>query len=157
VLLEAGLNVSRTLIAATAIGIARRIRDLCLVYAHEKQLRGASLDRHPVFAAKLGEMEMQIEVMRRQCLAAGAEFDTLAALDDAPAALLSQGALRSAIAAKMFCGRTGWDIASVGSEMFGGLGYTSDTPIGRLVADMRFVSLVEGGTDVLQDLLYRRF
>ena len=41
--------------------------------------------------------------------------------------------------------------------MFGGLGYTHDMLIGKLMRDIRYVSIVEGGDDVLRDLLYRRF
>jgi alkylation response protein AidB-like acyl-CoA dehydrogenase len=57
----------------------------------------------------------------------------------------------------MFCGQAGWEVASVGSEMFGGLGYTSETQAGRLLRDMRYVSIVEGGDDVLRDLVFSRY
>ncbi|WP_433665203.1 acyl-CoA dehydrogenase family protein [Nocardia sp. CA-128927] len=57
----------------------------------------------------------------------------------------------------MFCGQAGWDIASVGSEMFGGPECTNELPIGRLVRDMRYVSIIEGGDDVLRDLIFSRF
>ncbi|MFI6317851.1 acyl-CoA dehydrogenase family protein [Nonomuraea sp. NPDC050556] len=157
VLLEVGLNTTRTLIAACGVGIARRIRDLSLAYARDKRVYGESLLANAVFAAKLGQMEMDIEVMRNQCLAAGAEFDALAADPDGAAELLSRGALRSAVTAKVCCGRLGWRIATIGSEMFGGLGYTDRSPIGRLLRDMRFVSILEGGDDVLRELVYRRF
>ncbi|TCO45909.1 acyl-CoA dehydrogenase family protein [Actinocrispum wychmicini] len=156
-LLEVGLNASRILIAATGLGLSRRIRDMCLDYARTKQLRGTSLLENPVFAAKIGQMEMQIDAMRNQCLAAAAEFDTLATRDDGPAELLSRGALRSAVAAKMFCGQTAWQLAGIGSEMLGGLGYTDETVAGKLLRDARYISLVEGGDDVLKDLLYRRY
>ncbi|NPC86340.1 acyl-CoA/acyl-ACP dehydrogenase, partial [Pyxidicoccus fallax] len=36
------------------------------------------------------------------------------------------------------------------------LGYTEDSLIGKLVRDMRYVSIVEGGDDVLRDLLFHR-
>ncbi len=75
---------------------------------------------------------------------------------DAAEALLSVGALKSAVIAKMSCGQLGWRVASVGAEMFGGLGYTEDSLIGKLVRDMRYVSIVEGGDDVLRDFLYHR-
>jgi alkylation response protein AidB-like acyl-CoA dehydrogenase len=151
--LEVGLNPSRTLIAATAIGIARRIRDLSLEYARDKPLKEGTLLRNDVFAAKLGQMEMEIEVMRSVCKTAARQYDKLAAEPDA---MLSAGALKSAVVAKMSCGQIGWRIASVGSEMFGGLGYTEDSLIGKLVRDMRYVSIVEGGDDVLRDLIYHR-
>jgi len=156
-LLEIGLNASRILIAATAIGIARRIRDHCMTYAKTKHLRGATLMDSPVFASHLGQMEMQIDVMKSHCSRAARDYDEVMARPDASSAFLKQGTLKSAVTAKMFCGQTGWQIASTGSEMFGGLGYTNELPVGKLLRDMRYVSIVEGGDDVLRDLVYNRY
>lgn len=155
--LEVGLNASRVLIAATAIGIARRIRDVALDYAQGKPLKGTTLSSNDVFAAKLGQAEMLIDVMRNQCLAAAADFDQYLTAPGSASALFRAGSLRSALAAKLFCGQAGWSIASTGSELFGGLGYTHDHPIGKLVRDMRYVAIVEGGEDVMRDLLYARY
>ena len=66
-------------------------------------------------------------------------------------------ALKSALTTKMFCGQTGWQIASVASEMFGGVGYTESSIAGKLMRDMRYVSIVEGGDDVLRDLVFTRY
>ncbi|WP_433655146.1 acyl-CoA dehydrogenase family protein [Nocardia sp. CA-128927] len=156
-LLEIALNATRILIAATAIGISRRIRDISIEYARSKTLQDSTLFEHPVFAGKIGQMEMQIDVMRNQCLAAAGEFDEIMTRQDAAAEFLRHGALRSALTAKVFCGLTGWDIAGVGSQMFGGLGYTNESIIGKLVRDVRYVSIVEGGEDVLHELVFRRY
>ncbi|GAB2862647.1 isobutyryl-CoA dehydrogenase [Actinocorallia aurea] len=155
--LEVGLNASRVLIAATAVGAARRVRDLALDYAAGKRVRGGPLTANAVFAAKLGQIETLIDVMRSQCRAAAAEIDGLLASPDPSAALYRAGSLRSALAAKLFCGQAGWQVATLGSEMFGGLGYTREHPIGKLVRDLRYVAVVEGGEDVLRDLIYHRF
>jgi len=156
-LLEIGLNASRILIATTGLGIARRLRDECMDYAKTKSVKGAPLSANPVFAAKLGQIEMQIEVMTNQCLAAAAEYSAIAARPDAADEWLRQGTLKSALTTKMFCGQTGWQIASVASEMFGGLGYTESSIVGKLTRDMRYVSIVEGGDDVLRDLVFTRY
>ncbi|WP_416985363.1 acyl-CoA dehydrogenase family protein [Streptomyces sp. T028] len=156
-LLEIGLNASRILIAATAIGVARRIRDLSMEYAAQKRIKGAPLRENAVFAAKLGQIEMTIDVMRHQCRAAAAEFDRYLAADNPAAALYRVGTLRSALAAKLYCGQAGWQVATTGSEMFGGLGYTHDHPIGKLVRDLRYVAIVEGGDDVMRELIYARY
>ncbi|MGW8375241.1 acyl-CoA dehydrogenase family protein [Streptomyces sp. ODS28] len=156
-LLEIGLNPSRTLIAATALGIARRVRDIVLEYAATKSLGDSTLLRHPVFAQKVGHMEMCIDVMRNQCLAAAREFDAVMRGEDAPAAFLRRGALRSSLTAKLFCGQTGWSVASAGSEMLGGLGYTQEAELGKLLRDMRHAAIIEGGDDVLRDLVFRRY
>ncbi|WRZ87655.1 acyl-CoA/acyl-ACP dehydrogenase [Streptomyces sp. NBC_01007] len=156
-LLEIGLNASRILIATTGLGIARRIRDLCMEYGKTKQVKGGPLTDNPVFMAKLGQMEMQIDVMKAQCRAAARDYDAVMQGPDPAAAFAKQGTLKSALTAKMFCGQTGWDVATVGSEMFGGLGYTHEHPIGKLMRDLRYVSIVEGGDDVLRELVYSRY
>ncbi|MER6615930.1 acyl-CoA dehydrogenase family protein [Streptomyces xantholiticus] len=156
-LLEIGLNASRILIATTAIGIARRIRDHCMTYAKSKPFRDGVLMESPVFAQRLGQMEMQIDVMKSHCLRAARDYDAIMADPGAAALFHRQGTLKSALTAKMFCGQAGWEVAGVGSEMFGGLGYTDELPIGKLMRDMRYVSIVEGGDDVLRDLLFSRY
>lgn len=156
-LLEVALNASRILIATTAVGVARRVRDISMEYAEEKPLHDGYLVDNPVFMNQLGKMETQIEVMKNQCRAAAREFDTLMARPDAAETLIQHGTLRSALAAKMYCGRAGWEIASAGSEMFGGLGFTTEHTIGKLLRDVRYVSIVEGGDSVLQELMFNRY
>lgn len=156
-IIEVGLNSSRILIGAIALGVSRRIRDVCLDYAIKKPLAGHKLIENAVFASKLGQMEMQIEVMRNQCLAAARDYDDVMATPDPPAEFLRRGALRSSLTTKMFCGQIGWQIATVGSEMFGGLGYTNELPIAKYLRDIRAVTIVEAGDDVLRELVFRRF
>ncbi|MDT3398010.1 acyl-CoA dehydrogenase family protein [Streptomyces sp. B1866] len=156
-LLEIGLNASRILIAATAIGVARRIRDHCMIYAKSKPFRDGTLLDSPVFAQRLGQMEMQIDVMKSHCLKAARDYDQIMGGPDPATVFARQGTLKSALTAKMFCGQAGWDVASVGSEMFGGLGYTHESPIGKLLRDIRYVSIVEGGDDVMRELVFSRY
>lgn len=156
-ILEVALNASRTLIASTAVGIARRVRDLCLEYARRKRVGDKPLADNAVFAAKLGQMEMDIDAMRHVCRGAAREFDAIMSRSDAAEQFLRVGTLRSAVTAKSFCGRTGWQIAGLGSEMFGGLGYTHEMVIDKLVRDVRHVSIIEGGDDVLRDLVFNRY
>ncbi|HEX7059368.1 MAG TPA: acyl-CoA dehydrogenase family protein [Solirubrobacterales bacterium] len=156
-ILEVGLNASRILIASTAIGIARRIRDLCMEYARRKRVGDKPLLDNAVFAAKLGQMEMDIDAMRHVCRSAAREFDLIMGEGDAAEQFFRRGTLKSALTAKSFCGQTGWKIAGLGSEMFGGLGYTRDMIIDKLVRDIRHVSIIEGGDDVLRDLVFQRY
>jgi alkylation response protein AidB-like acyl-CoA dehydrogenase len=155
-LLEVGLNASRVLIAATAVGIARRLRDLCLDYATKKTVGGSPLARHPLFGDKMARAEVTIEAMRALCRTAATEYDAIMAGPDPATVFARRGALKSAIVAKVFCGSAGQSVASAASEVFGGIGYTDEVPIGALLRDMRYVGLVEGGEDVLRDLIYRR-
>lgn len=151
--LEVALNASRILISSMGIGIAKRGRDLSLQYARTKEIDGQRLTRHPTFAAKLGQIEMQIEAMRSVCVTAARDYDDLRR--DHPTELQRLGALKTAMVAKMFAGQSLWSAISALSESFGGLGYTEDSPIGKLVRDARIISIVEGGDDVLRRLLFR--
>jgi alkylation response protein AidB-like acyl-CoA dehydrogenase len=156
-ILEIALNASRILIASTALGVARRVRDLSMEYAKRKRVGDKPLASNAVFAAKLGQIEMDIDAMRHVCRGAAHEFDAIMSQPDAADQFLRKGTLRSALVAKSFCGRTGWQIAALGSEMFGGLGYTRESVIDKLVRDVRHVSIIEGGDDVLRDLVFNRF
>lgn len=153
-ILAVGMNASRILSAATAVGIALRIRDECMTHAKTQSPNGAALMADHASGAKLAQMETQIDVMRNQCRAAAREFDLIMARRNAATLFLRHGTLKSALVAKMFCGQAGWQIASAGSEMFGVLGYTDEPIIGKLLRDMRYVSIVDGGDDTARDLLF---
>lgn len=156
-ILEAGLNASRILMASMAIGMVRRLRDLCLGYAERKMLGGAPLIGNPVFVGRLGQIEMELETIDAQCRRAAAEYDALCAGADPVRALYRQGVLKSAIVAKMHAGQFGWRIASVVSEMFGGRGYVEDHEVNAVMRSLRHISIVEGGDDVLREMMFHRF
>lgn len=155
--LEACLNPSRVLLGACAIGTARRARDLCLAYAKQKSLRNATLMDHPVFAAKLGQMEAEIEAMHIIAKVAAQDFDDKTATEEGRKAILKAGTLKPALVTKMLCGQLGYRIAAEASTMFGGLGYTDDSLIGKLVRDVRCVSIIEAGDDVLRETMFGRY
>jgi alkylation response protein AidB-like acyl-CoA dehydrogenase len=153
---QIGLNGSRTLIAATVVGMCRRIRDICLDYARGKSISGRPLVRNSTFARKLGRIEAQIASMRHVCRAAGRAYDALWWGPNPAEAFLRERALAEVLEAKMYCGQVGWEIASLASEMFGGLGYTDDVLIGKLMRDIRVVSIVEVGDDHLRNIIYQQ-
>ncbi|RDI45250.1 acyl-CoA dehydrogenase family protein [Nocardia mexicana] len=156
-ILEVGLDASRILMASIAIGLTRRIRDLSMDYAASKRLGGQPLNRNAVFGARMGQLEMELETMKAQCRCAAAEYDDIYQRSDRAAVFYADGVLKSAIVAKMHCGQVGWRVASRASEAFGGLGYTAGHDIQRCLRDMRHIAIVEGGDDVLRELLYGRY
>lgn len=154
---EAVTSAMRPQLAATAVGIGMRVRDLCLDYAASKKIKGRPLAENDVFAAKMGQMEGELCVMQAACRKAGSEFDDIMRGNDPEQHFHRHGGTKSAIVAKLLCGQLGWKIVSVGSELFGGLGYTQEHLICKLVRDMRHVSILEAGDDVIRALLYGRY
>jgi alkylation response protein AidB-like acyl-CoA dehydrogenase len=155
--MEVGLNASRILIAAVNIGIARRLRDVCIEYAKDKKLKESTLLENAAFAQKIGQIEMQIEAMRHVCNAAARDYDEINQRPNRRELFAQKRMLKSAAVAKMFCGQVGWEIAGVASESLGGVGYTEESIIPKLVRDCRFVAIVEGGDEVLRDMMFSRF
>ena len=153
---EAVTSAMRPQLAATAVGIGMRVRDLCLDYAATKLIKGRPLAENDVFAAKMGQMEAELSVMQSACRDAATEFDEIMRSKDPEQHFHRHGGTKSAIVAKLICGQLGWKIVSVGSELFGGLGYTQDHLIFKLVRDMRHVSILEAGDDVIRSLIYGR-
>src|SRR2546430_17695524 len=121
-------------------------------YGRRRRVGAKPLVNNAVFAAKLGQMEMDIDAMRHVCRGAAREFDAIMGRSDAAEQFLRKGTLKSALTAKAFCGRTGWRIAGIGSEMFGGLGYTREMVIDKRGRDVRHGSIIEGGDDGHRDL-----
>jgi alkylation response protein AidB-like acyl-CoA dehydrogenase len=156
-ILEVGLNASRILMSSISIGIARRVRDISMDYAGSKQLGERPLQQNAVFAARMGQLESELESLKSVCLRAATDYDQVYFGPDPARSFYRYGVIKSAIMAKMHCGRTGWKIVSDASEGFGGLGYTEHHPIQRLMRDMRHISIVEGGDDVLRQLTYGRY
>lgn len=154
---EAVTSAMRPQIAATAVGIALRARDLCLAYAGQKKIKGRPLAENDVFAAKLGQIEAELAVMRAACREAGAEFDEILRGKDPEQHFHRHGGTKSAIVAKLICGQLGSRIVAAASELFGGLGYAQDHLVCKLVRDMRHVPILEAGEDVIRALLYGRY
>ena len=156
-ILEIGLNPSRILIAACAIGIGRRMRDLCLEYAKNKMLRGKSMMENSVFAAKMGQMEMEIDCMRAVCKSAARDVDAIHKSPDRAAHYLRVGTgkiephLQNVLWTNRMAARQRW-FRNVWWTR-----YTEEMLAGKLLRDMRYIAIVEGGEDVTRDLIFSRY
>jgi len=95
--------------------------------------------------------------MHLMAKAAAREFDEKTSTEEGRKALLKAGTIKAALVTKLLCGQLGYRIASEASTMFGGLGYTDDSLIGKLVRDVRCVSIIEAGDDVLRETMFGRY
>lgn len=149
--LSAGLNFSRTFIAAMGWGIAVRARDLCMKFAGNKLFRKGLLAESPVFRQQLGEMDLHIMTMETMIRRAAVTLDTLVAAPDRASTALKAGAVAEALAAKVVAGELSWKVVSLASEIAGAYGYTEESLFPKLTRDARVVSFVEGGRNVVLD------
>ena len=151
--LSAGLNYSRTFIAAMGLGIAERARDLCVEFARRKKFRKGVLADSPAFRQQLGEIELDLVTMEAMITRAATTLDALNTGPERAPAILAAGAVPAALAAKAVAGELAWKIAGKTSEITGAHGYTEGSLFPKLTRDARVVSFVEGGRSIVLDYL----
>lgn len=138
------LSVSRTWFAAVAVGIARRARDVILEYARGRKLYGGHLYKLQDYRFQLVEMEQGIAAARSLVWLSALKHD--AGLDHR----------KEASIAKLFAGQMVMQVTAAASMMMGGMGYTSEIVLGKLLRDARHVAILEGPEPVQKELVFHR-
>ena len=138
------LSVSRTWFASAAVGIVRRARDTILEYGRNRELYGGSLYKQQDYRFKLVQMEQDIAATRSLVWLSALKHD--AGLDHK----------KEASIAKLFAGQMVMRAMDEASMMMGGMGYTSEAIVGKLLRDARHVSILEGPEPVQKELIFGR-
>ena len=136
------LAQSRTGIAAMAVGIARRARDVVLEFGLHRRIYGGKLTKMQDYRFRIAEMEMEIAAARSLVALSAQKSD--AGLDHAKEASL----------AKLFCGQAVMRITSEAVLMLGSIGYTGQTVADKLMRDARHVSIVEGPDPIHKEIVF---
>ena len=139
----ATLDLSRSNIAAGAVGIARRALDEATRYARERVQFGQPIIAHEQVAAMLADMAMETEA---------AHWLTLRA-----AWLADQGKPASVYAsmAKAFGSDAAMRATTDAVQIFGGYGFMRDFPVEKLFRDAKVYQIFEG-TNQIQRLVIAR-
>ena len=120
--------------SSTFSGVARAAFEEALAYAQQRVQGGVPIARHQLVQKRLFDMFMRVEAARALSRKA-----VLRLASGQPTAHYS-------MAAKVFCTRTAFDVASDASEIFGGLGMVKGVLIEQLMRDAR-AALIEDGTN----------
>lgn len=114
------------------VGVARAALEHAVAYATERIQGGRPIREHQSVRARLFRMYMQVEAAR-----ALARRVAIANAAGPPA-------VERAIACKVFCTTTAFEVASAALQIFGGYGLSREYPIEKLFRDAR-ASLIEDG------------
>ena len=115
------LEVGRINIAARAVGVARAAFDAALAYAQQRETFGKPIGEHQAIQLKLADMATRLEAARlltrnaAERKAAGLRCDVEAGM------------------AKLFASETALELATEAMRIHGGVGYTTDLPVERLL------------------------
>ncbi|KAJ1502740.1 hypothetical protein HMI55_002762 [Coelomomyces lativittatus] len=129
-------DVTRPLVAAAAVGLARRCLHESMEYAKQRQTMGSILLRHQAIAFLLADMYMQIEAARHLVWNAAKLLD------------LGLRNTLQASAAKCFAADMANVCASHAVQIFGGNGYNSEYPVEKLLRDAKIFQIYEGTSQI---------
>jgi isovaleryl-CoA dehydrogenase len=137
--LMAGLNYERTILAASALGIAQRAFDDALSYARERKQFGRPIGSFQALSHKFAEMAT--EIAKTRLLVRWVARLT----DEDPGRMLPQEASMAKLAATELAKRCALD----GVQIMGGYGYATEYP---MEAHLRsaVVTTIYGGTSEIQ-------
>jgi isovaleryl-CoA dehydrogenase len=137
--LMAGLNVERLIIAAQALGLARRAFDDALRFVCEREQFGRPVGSFQALKHRIADLATEIECCRLLV------YDVAARTDADPTALLP----REASMAKLKVTETAKRAALEGMQMMGGYGYATEYDMEGHVR-RALVTTIFGGTSEIQ-------
>jgi alkylation response protein AidB-like acyl-CoA dehydrogenase len=151
------MNNARVAVGVQGLGIAERAYQQALAYARERVQgrrggRDATIVEHPDIRRMLLSMKSRIEAGRALLYVAGAAYDVSRVDPDAAtrAAAHARFDLLTPVV-KAWCTDNGVDIASMGVQIHGGMGFIEETGAAQHYRDARILPIYEG-TNAIQAL-----
>ena len=142
-LMDEWLGASRLSVAATSVGRSRRVLDLAISWAAEREQFGQSIGRFQGVGFQLADMTTDVEA---------AELLTMQA-----ASRLQHGRMsnRDAAMAKLFASEALGRITDQAVQIFGGMGLMSELPIERFWRDARVERIWDGTSEIQRHIISR--
>ncbi|MBL8472855.1 MAG: acyl-CoA dehydrogenase [Rhodocyclaceae bacterium] len=161
------MNAARFAVGQEGIAISERAYQKAAQYARERvqgpELGGASAEkvaiiRHPDVRRMLMLMRAQTEAMRGLALVVAAAIDAADCHPDATERARNQAFADLLVPViKGWCTETGVEIASLGVQVHGGMGFIEETGAAQFLRDARITTIYEGTTGIqANDLMGRK-
>ncbi|WP_372623207.1 acyl-CoA dehydrogenase family protein [Falsiroseomonas sp.] len=148
------MNAARLAVGVQGVGQGARALQLAEAYAAQRTQSGRVIAQHPDVARMLTEMRAVTLAGRLLALEAAVAFDRHHLLGDAEAA--TRLALLIPIV-KAWCTDRGVDVASLGIQVHGGMGFVEDSGAAQVLRDARIAPIYEGTNGIQAiDLLVRK-
>lgn len=132
------LDNGRASVAASAVGLARRLIDEAARYALQRKQFGQPIAHFQLIQAMLADSEAEYLAGLALALRAGQALQN------------GEDARTLAASAKYFCSEMVGRVADRAVQIFGGSGYIAEYPVERLYRDARAMRIYEGTSQVLQ-------
>ncbi len=160
------MNHARLNVGLQGLAIAERAHQQAVAYARERvqgkpvgwsEAKVPPIVAHPDVARMLVSMKSRIEAMRGLLYAVAASGDRAHAHPDEAARKAAQFEVDLLVpVAKGWSTETGVDIASLGVQIHGGMGYIEETGAAQHLRDARITTIYEGTTAIQSNALVGR-
>ncbi|PWB95736.1 acyl-CoA dehydrogenase [Methylosinus sporium] len=157
------MNNARLSVGLQGVGLAERATQTALAYARERrQGRGPSGDpapivEHPDVVRMLLTMKAQTAAARGICYLTAASLDRARRLEGAQAQAAQERAGLLTPLAKAYSTDIGCEVASLGIQIHGGMGFIEETGAAQLLRDARITPIYEGTNGIQAiDLVTRK-
>lgn len=154
------MNHARLNVGLQGVAIAERALQQAIWYAYDR-VQGktlipgdqgsspAPIAYHPDVRRMLASMQCRVQAMRALAYEAAAHMDIAAASQDAEVMTAAQSKVDVLIpVVKGWCTEQSQDIASLGIQVHGGMGYVEETGAAQHLRDARITTIYEGTTAI---------
>jgi hypothetical protein len=151
------MNLARLSVGLQGVAIAERATQAALAYARERKQSGHPIIDYPDVKRMLLTMRAQTRAARAICFTTAVAIDRSHRCDgDAAKAAHERASLLTPVA-KAFSTDVGVEVASLGIQVHGGMGYVEETGAAQHLRDARIAPIYEG-TNGIQgiDLVVRK-
>lgn len=137
-------DITRSHIAAGAVGIARAAYEYALGYAHERKQFGKPIASFQAIAFMLADMAMQIDAARLLVWRAAWLYDD------------GQSCTTEASMAKAFAADVAMKVTTDAVQILGGYGYIREYPVEKWMRDAKIMQIYEGTAQIQRLVISRR-
>ncbi len=137
-------DITRTMVAAQGVGIAKGANERALEYAKEREQFGRPIGDFQAIQHKLADMHTQTEAARQLTYKSAWSVEND---DDQLTTLASM--------AKEYASRVAVDCANEAVQIHGGSGYVNDFDVERLYRDAKITQIYEGTSEIQKNVIAR--
>jgi acyl-CoA dehydrogenase len=139
----AALDITRPMIGAGAVGLARSAMELATQYAQKRIQFGVPISHHQAVQFILADMAIGIDAARLLVWRA--------------ASLADQGSRNSteSAVAKAFAADTAMRVTTDAVQVYGAMGYTKYHPVEKLMRDAKVIQIYEGSAQIMRRIIAR--
>ncbi|WP_248907104.1 acyl-CoA dehydrogenase family protein [Halocatena marina] len=137
-------DITRTMVAAQGVGIAKGAAERSLEYAQEREQFGRPIGDFQSIQHKIADMHTRTEAARQLT------YKSAWSVEHSDEQLTTLASM-----AKEFASRVAVDCANEAVQIHGGSGYVNDFDVERLYRDAKITQIYEGTTEIQKNIIAR--